>query len=266
MSYATNPTDGVRIHYEVEGSGPPLVLHVGFMSRLQDWCRIGAVDALRNDFTLIMTDPRGQGTSDKPHDVEAYAIERFVDDVVAVLDSLGIARTHFLGYSLGAQVGYAAGVFKPDRFASLILGGCHPYFDQPATVVMPTVREEADLLKQGIAAFVERVEERYGPLPAERRWEWLENDAEALAANTLAAETYPDISESIPNISLPALLYCGSADDTFAGVQRASQALPNARFVELEGLNHAQAFRQSEHILPHIHEFLGENAVADKSG
>ena len=35
MPYATN--DGVRIHYEVEGNGTPLVLHIGFLGSLEDW-------------------------------------------------------------------------------------------------------------------------------------------------------------------------------------------------------------------------------------
>jgi pimeloyl-ACP methyl ester carboxylesterase len=260
MPYATNPVDGTRIHYEVEGTGPSLVLHVGFLGRLQDWYRFGVVDALRDDHTLILIDPRGQGASNKPHDVDSYLIERFVEDVIAVLDSLHVDRAHFFGYSMGAQIGFAAGVFNPDRFSSLILGGCHPYFDQPATVVMPTVQEEADVLLQGMDEFVERVEQTYGKLAPERRVEWLENDNRALAANTLAMERYPDISESIQHVSLPTLLYCGTADDTFAGVQKAGQAMPNATVVALENMNHAQAFRESAHILPHVRSFLAERS------
>jgi hypothetical protein len=64
MPYATN--DGVRIHYEVEGSGPPLFLHIGFLGSLDDWCRadVRYAEALRDTYRLLLLDPRGQGRSD----------------------------------------------------------------------------------------------------------------------------------------------------------------------------------------------------------
>jgi pimeloyl-ACP methyl ester carboxylesterase len=261
MPYATNPNDGVRIYYEVEGTGPPLILHVGFMGRLQDWRRVGMVDVLRDDFQLILIDPRGQGQSGKPHDVESYGIQRFVDDVVAVLEGLEVDRAHFLGYSMGAQIGFAAGVFAPDRFLSFILGGSHPYFDLPQTLFMPTIQEEAELLARGMIAVADHYEVQFGPLPSGVRDQWLENDGEALAANTLAVETYPDISEQLPQVSLPTLIYCGTEDEPFALAQKASKTMPNARFVALEGLNHPQVFRQTEHILPRVKAFLSQVAT-----
>src|SRR5579859_953734 len=59
MSYAMNA--GVRIHFEVEGGGPPLLLHTGFASSVPDWYTLGYVDALKGDYQLILLDPRGQG-------------------------------------------------------------------------------------------------------------------------------------------------------------------------------------------------------------
>jgi pimeloyl-ACP methyl ester carboxylesterase len=257
MPYAVN--NGVRIHYHVEGDGPPLLLHVGFMVNIERWYQLGYVDALRNDFRLLMLDPRGQGASDKPHGVEDYAIQMFVSDIVAVLDAVGIARTHFLGYSMGAQIGFAAGVYAPERFTSLILGGGSPYFSQPSTVVMPSVREEAELLQRGMSAFVERVEQHYGPLPSDVRAQWLDNDGEALAANTLAMETYPDITQEVSAVTLPTMIYCGTEDEgNYEAARRASEAMPNARFVSIDGLDHLQAFFRSDLVLPHVRAFLKE--------
>ena len=58
MPYATG--SGVRIHYEVEGSGAPLVLHPGFMGSVDDWYSAGSVDALKGENTLVLIDPRGR--------------------------------------------------------------------------------------------------------------------------------------------------------------------------------------------------------------
>ncbi|MFN8515041.1 MAG: alpha/beta hydrolase [Chloroflexia bacterium] len=61
MPYVDN--EGVRLYYEVEGDGPPLVLHVGGFQRLQDWRReeVAVAQALRGEYRLILLDPRGQG-------------------------------------------------------------------------------------------------------------------------------------------------------------------------------------------------------------
>src|SRR5437660_822133 len=104
MPYATN--DGVRIHFEREGSGPPLVLHSGFTQQLADWQAYGGyVDALKGDYDLIRIDPRGHGASDKPHDAANHTYEQRAADVLAVLDALGVAEAIFWGYSMGGRVG-----------------------------------------------------------------------------------------------------------------------------------------------------------------
>src|SRR4051812_9895736 len=73
MPYVTN--DGVRIHYAVEGDGPPLLLHHGFTIDLTAWYAWGYVDALKEEYRLILIDARGHGASDKPHDPAAYEMD-----------------------------------------------------------------------------------------------------------------------------------------------------------------------------------------------
>ena len=65
-------SQGLRIHYQVEGDGPPLVLQHGFSDSLESWYDFGYVDALKPDYTLILVDARGHGQSGKPHDPDAY--------------------------------------------------------------------------------------------------------------------------------------------------------------------------------------------------
>jgi pimeloyl-ACP methyl ester carboxylesterase len=123
--------DGVRIQYMVEGSGPALVLHVGYMGRGRDWQRedVAVVQALRDEYQLILLDPRGFGDSDKPHDAAAYRRDVVAQDVAAVLDATGIEKAHFWGYSRGAIEGFWLAAVAPERCQSLILGGAHPYLD-----------------------------------------------------------------------------------------------------------------------------------------
>ncbi len=99
MPYARN--QGVRIYYEVEGDGPPLVLQHGSACSHLEWREMGYSDVLRQDYQLILIDARGHGASGKPHEPAAYALPRRVADVLAVLDALTLRHAHYFGYSLG---------------------------------------------------------------------------------------------------------------------------------------------------------------------
>ena len=54
--------DGVRIHYHLEGDGPPVVMQAGFTLSIGVWYQWSYVDALKRDYRLILVDPRGHGS------------------------------------------------------------------------------------------------------------------------------------------------------------------------------------------------------------
>jgi len=114
---------GCNIYYEVEGSGPLLVLQHGIFRDQAFWKDAGYVEALKDDFTVATVDSLGHGQSDRPAEAARYrAVER-AGDIVAVIDALGADKAHVLGYSMGGWI--AAGVARhfPDRLASLAIGG-----------------------------------------------------------------------------------------------------------------------------------------------
>jgi pimeloyl-ACP methyl ester carboxylesterase len=83
MAYADN--DGGRIHYQVEGDGPPLVLQHGYSDSLESWYEFGYVEPLKSGRKVILVDARGHGASDKPHISSEYTKELQAADIVAVL-------------------------------------------------------------------------------------------------------------------------------------------------------------------------------------
>jgi pimeloyl-ACP methyl ester carboxylesterase len=264
MPYAVN--DGVRIRYEVEGGGPPLVLHPGFVGSAADWKEAGYGDALRDRYRLVLLDPRGQGGSDKPRDPAAYTRRRRVGDVLAVLDAVGIDRAHFWGYSMGNWVGFALGAVAPDRLRSLVLGGApHPFEGNPRA---PEGDEFFEGLRRGMAALVrgwEAAVPDFWLSPGERA-RWLASDAEALTAARRQRLAEPDLpAEAVAAIRVPTLLYTGTLDEV-EPVERAARLMPAAVFVALEGLDHAQGLIRSDLVLPHALEFLARAEGARAAG
>ncbi len=155
MPYASN--HGVRIHYEVEGNGPPLVLQHGLFTSLRDWYDCGYVEGLKNDYRLILVDARGHGSSDKPHNVEAYTSKPRVGDILAVLDELTLSQAHYFGYSMGGWIGFALAKHAPERHHSLIIGGMHPY-----ALDAESLNQQVEMLNRGMEATVASWEARSG--------------------------------------------------------------------------------------------------------
>ena len=87
--------DGVKIYYEVHGSGPPLILTHGYSSTSAMWQ--GQIEALSKQHQLILWDMRGHGQSDYPDDPAAYSEALTVADIAALLDGSVPARRSSAG-------------------------------------------------------------------------------------------------------------------------------------------------------------------------
>ena len=246
-------SNGVRIHYHAEGQGPPLILQHGFSGSLHGWYDSGYVDTLKRDHTLGLTDCRGHGKSDKPHDARDYDMKLKVGDVAAVLDDIGADRAHYMGYSLGGRTGFGVARYAPERFHSIIIGGMHPY---GSVGRQGSVNSRIESLKRGMEAQVADAEAAGGPMDPERRARMLANDPEALIASSIELRDFQGIEEVLPEMTMPCLLYVGEADFLYEGARRCVEQLPVATFVSFPGLDHGQTSRSSDLVLPHVVKFL----------
>lgn len=248
MLYAINHE--IRIHYEVEGSGPPLVLHHGMSETLNRWHLSGCVKALRPHYQLILFNARGHGASDKPPDPAAYSLAERANDVVAVLDDLGIEKTHYFGHSLGGWIGFGLAMYAPERVASLVIGGAQPYGQ--------SFEKFRQVLNRGLGAWVSVIEQMSGPFPPDERAEVFANDLPALQASI--THDRPDISTILSALTMPCLLFAGEADPLHPLVERCARELVNGCFVSLPARNHFEVARQPSLMLPYLFSFLGELA------
>jgi len=116
----TFDSGGVRIRYVEAGAGTPVVLVHGFTGDLErTWIHTGILAALEREYRVIALDLRGHGRSGKPHAPAAY--DDIAEDVVRLLDHLGIARAHLVGYSLGGIIAAKLVTVHPQRFRSAVL-------------------------------------------------------------------------------------------------------------------------------------------------
>ncbi len=248
MPYADN--NGIRIHYQIEGDGPPVVLQHGSTSSMQAWYQNGYVEPLKSDYQLILLDARGHGDSDKPHDSASYALPLRVSDIVAVLDELGIEKAHYYGYSMGGWIGFGMVKHVANRLRALIIGGAHPYADT-AEAFHGVDGSDPD-------AFIAALEKFSGtPSTPESRERIRGNDLRALAAAMHDRDSLEDV---VPTMTMPCLFFVGEDDPRCPKVQECIKPMPNARFVSIPGLNHSQANMRSDLVLPHVTKFLRENS------
>ncbi|HUR83973.1 MAG TPA: alpha/beta hydrolase [Solirubrobacteraceae bacterium] len=111
--------DGVTLAVQDEGEGHPVLLVHGFPDSSYVW-RQQVPALVGGGMRAIVPDLRGLGESDKPQEVDEYKISRSVQDMVAVLDELGVQQAHVIGHDFGAVVAWVLACAVPDRVGRLV--------------------------------------------------------------------------------------------------------------------------------------------------
>ena len=111
----------IRLHYQKQGNGPPLVLLHGngedgsyFARQTEDFSR---------DFTVYALDTRGHGQS--PRGTAPFTISQFADDLLDFLDSEGLERPDLLGFSDGGNIALTFALRHGERVGRLVLNGAN---------------------------------------------------------------------------------------------------------------------------------------------
>ncbi|MCX4815944.1 alpha/beta hydrolase [Streptomyces sp. NBC_01239] len=111
-------SDGTSIYYERHGSGPAILFVHGSGGHHAAWWQ--QVAALREEFTVVTVDLRGFGKSDSS--MTEFDGQDFPGDVVAVLDQEDLTDVMLVGQSIGSVAALRAGLLRPERVGSVVLG------------------------------------------------------------------------------------------------------------------------------------------------
>lgn len=233
MPFATS-SDGTRVYYELEGSGPAVVLQHGTGGRGQTWRDRGLVDAMKDRFQLVLVDSRGHGSSDRSTNQADYALPGRVQDLTAIMDHAGIHRAHFFGFSMGGWIGYGILKYAPQRFHSVVIGGFGPLPD-PYFGVDP-----AELARGSV----------------ERRLATDPDEYEVIHAVFRETAAFEGAQDAVRAAPMPLLFFAGTQEPRYESVKAAATLNPNASFFELPGLNHAETGQATTQYLPHLIDFF----------
>jgi 2-succinyl-6-hydroxy-2,4-cyclohexadiene-1-carboxylate synthase len=229
--------NGISLNVESAGAGRPLVLLHGFTGSTKSWGP--HLPALTQEWRLIAVDVIGHGRSDAPVDWQRYRMEHCVEDLLALLDALGIDRFDLLGYSMGARVALHLAAAAEERIGALILESGTPGLADAAERQARIAADEAlagGIDREGLVTFIDRWEQvplfaSQANLPAEvrahLRAQRLESDPVGLAHSLRGMGTgrQEPLWDRLPSLQVPALLLAGTLDTKFCGLAEQMAAL-----------------------------------------
>ena len=118
-------TNGVRLHYVTQGSGPLMLFLHGFPEFWYTWRH--QIPVFAEHFTVVVPDLRGYNDSDKPEDVGEYALSELAKDVLGIVQKLGDERCVLVGHDWGGAIAWKFAYAHPDMLDKLIILNCpHP--------------------------------------------------------------------------------------------------------------------------------------------
>ena len=240
-------SDGVQIHYTIEGKGEPVLLIHGFSANIQlNWGIPGVIKALSDNFQVIALDNRGHGQSDKPHDPQAYGMN-MVEDPIRLLDHLDIEKAHIVGYSMGGFITLGILAHYPERVLSAVVGGAG-WVPPGQDILGLDINTLAESLEQGkgIAPLMIALTPKGAPQPTpeeiEARNKMLlsTNDPLALAAASRNSYTSPP-ENRIRSINVPVLALIGEVDPLKMYVDQLDRLMRNLKISVIPNANHMTA-------------------------
>ena len=281
--------DGVRIFYEVYGEGEPPIVFLPTWTLFHSRVWKMQIPCFARRHRVVAFDPRGNGRSDRPTRLKAYAESELAQDAVDVMDEVGIERAVIVSFSKGAQRALVLAAKHPERVSGAVflgplfpaspLGGlrwrimAHPRL-RPLTRRRPLIAKgwgklNPHYFRTDYLDFVEWFVGKVTSQPHSTKdfedgvgWA-LETDGDTLARSVLADLAAPatrrDQLALARRVRCPVMVVCGTKDKitAFADAKALAKAT-GGRLVAVRNGDHLVQARRPAEVNPAIREFLQE--------
>ncbi len=270
--------NGIKICYEIQGEGEPLILVHGFGVKKEVWmCQFGP---LSEKFKVIRFDNRGAGQSDHPD--ELFTMEMLAEDIRGLMDGLNIEKAHIIAWSLGGMIAQHFAIKYPERINKLVLINTLPnwpgsddagiemyknsqidsikayqedpmkaFFDRAAMGYSRKFKKEmqADPKKKfhGLYSAEDYIEMKTTNIPTPKD---IENQANALR--------YHDVIDQLHLVKNETLIIAAEKDrqTPLSRNQIIDEKIPNSKLIAIAGAGHDSPLEKAPEINKHILDFL----------
>ena len=260
-------SDGVRLHYRVEGTGAPLLLLNGLFGDSAFWDPV--VEHLRGHRTCILHDHRGIGDSEwwpGPHSYPLWA-----RDAVEVLDAAGFPRAPVLGLCNGGMVGAEMALGHPGRITGLVAHGTRllesaklRVFDRFRLKLLEIGGVELMMGAQMGLGFGEAALQQVEPHVARMAEKAISRISPQAAGSMLEALAAYSMSPlDVARMGIPALFLAGEEDLYVPPwlVERTARLWPGAEFGVMKGVGHIVPREAPEDLARRTLDFLGRSGL-----
>jgi pimeloyl-ACP methyl ester carboxylesterase len=259
MPYSTR--NGLRIHYEVHGEGPPIVLvHANPFDRRLWTYQVARYSAF---YRVVAVDLRGYGHSDKP--VTPFTLADMKDDVLGVCADEGISRAIFMGVSVGSGIAMLTGLDHPEMCDAIVLVGGSSNGPQDVESIVKGFRQET------LGAYLMELMRGYvAPGFADTKLgHWLLSlfveRADTLSAQCIAqifrARGSCDMTARLKDMRTPTLVVNGAHDNSLIRGGITASLVPDAVHAVIPDTGHACVIEDPDAFDRHVIAFLAANGL-----
>jgi len=244
--------NGISMNYQLEGpaNAPVVTLSHSLATNLSMWDP--QIVALTSRYRVLRYDTRGHGGTDAPEG--PYSLDQLAEDARTLLQALGVARTHFIGLSMGGFIGQILGLKHPQMLYSLILcdttsrvpAEAKPMWEERVKVARTQGMEphvEPTISRWFTPTFREKRPEVVGPVRAMIR----ETNPRGFSGCCQAIATL-DLTDRLGAISLPTLIIVGEDDPgtPVAASRTIHERIKGSELVILKSAMHLSNMEQPE--------------------
>jgi 3-oxoadipate enol-lactonase len=257
-------TNGIDVYYEVTGAGPWLTFSHSLATDTSMWKPQVAEFSKR--FRVLTYDTRGHGKTSAPQG--AYTLEILSDDLKALLDSLAIRQTHYVGLSMGGMIGQTFALKYPGVFSSIVLADTTSRYGAEAEALWAARIKTA--LEEGMEALVNPTLGRWFTEAFRAARPELVAEVAAMIRSTPVpgyvgcCHALPKVNttERLKEIKTPILVICGEQDmgTPKAMAEEIHRNAPGSELVILANAAHLSNLEQADRFNQAVAAFLSRHS------